>query len=324
MPTQSTTVLALALAAALHGLRPATALLPASWGTNTSQFWFGLGEMGVPSWSTAGCTANNTCSPSFCQLNYQNMTACTNAALQRGNTTNKTYVTFLSAITGHTCAVAPQTQDARCTAAALAAVYSQYPGILAVYCNEEYLVMHSNVMPNHPTFLSSIPTPPQGAGGCVTRDYFQSWYYAKIPLRPTPLSTGIGAVNNHNSFLYGSNSTQASGTNNMYLTAVAGTLAGNINLPNGGPAGWALNGVPIFPNFPAGSWTWQSCEVDKCNAHAGAGVRCLLKFHRFHVRHISDSAPPCESSTTITTATRSARSACIARQTTQTRPCIRR
>ena len=60
------------------------------------------------------------------------------------------------------------------------------PALLA-YCNEEYLVVHSTVMPNHPTFLADIPTPPLGTLSdgttCCTRQYFKSWYYAKIPVR---------------------------------------------------------------------------------------------------------------------------------------------
>jgi hypothetical protein len=36
--------------------------------------------------------------------------------------------------------------------------------IKAAYCNDKFLVIHSNGQPNHAAFLDSIPTPP-GAGG---------------------------------------------------------------------------------------------------------------------------------------------------------------
>lgn len=197
-------LLLLSLAPPAHGLINSswTVNSAVTYSLNTSKWWFGTGDAGTGSWVQNGC--NNTgpyggasCSPSFCAVTTNSLPACTNAALQRGNTTNATFVTLLKAIVGHTCSVAPQTQDARCTAAALREVYSKYPGVLAAYCNEEYLVVHSNVMPNHPHFLGDIPTPPLGTlsngSTCNTRSYFQSWYYAKIPLRPTALATGLGS-----------------------------------------------------------------------------------------------------------------------------------
>ena len=194
----------LSLAAPAHGLINSswTVNSAVTYSLNTSMWWFGTGDAGTDSWAQSGCNnigpyGGASCSPSFCAVTTNALPACTNAALARGNTTNSTLVTLLSAIVGHTCSVAPQTQDARCSAAALSAVYSKYPGILAAYCNEEYLVVHSNVKPNHPNFLGDIPTPPLGTlsdgSTCNTREYFQSWYYAKIPLRPTALATGLGS-----------------------------------------------------------------------------------------------------------------------------------
>ena len=133
--------LLLALVAPSHGL------INSSWavnggvtyGLNTSRWWFGTGDAGVGSWVQNGCSnagpnGNPSCSPAYCAATNNALPACTSAALQRGNTSDATFVTLLSNIVGHTCSVAPQTQDARCTAAALSAVYSKYPGILAGAC----------------------------------------------------------------------------------------------------------------------------------------------------------------------------------------------
>ena len=280
----------LLLALALCGVPLSSGLINSSWtvntgvayGLNTSKWWFGTGDAGTGSWVQSGC--NNTgpyggasCSPAYCAATRNSLPTCTTTALLNGNTTNATFATLLSRIVGHTCSVAPQTQDARCTAAALSAVYSQYPGILAAYCNEEYLVVHSSVMPNHPTFLGDIPTPPLGtlSNGttCCTRAYVQSWYYAKIPLRPTALTTASGAVNNLNNFLTGVSGITG-GTNDAYYAASSpiSSLIGQFNMPNGGPIAWALNGLPWFNNFPSGTYTWANCEMDKCNSHAGQGL----------------------------------------------------
>ena len=83
-----------------------------------------------------------------------------------------------------------------------------YPGILAAYCNNAYLVIHSSGLAAHPTSLSSIFTPPGGgtclsgaascgyADQCVTRDYASAYAVYKIPLSPVALSTASGTVNN--------------------------------------------------------------------------------------------------------------------------------
>ena len=66
--------------------------------------------------------------------------AASNAACavvnQQGPTTNKTSVALaatLASVQGRSCTVS---SDARCTTAALTAVFGHYAGILAAYCNE--------------------------------------------------------------------------------------------------------------------------------------------------------------------------------------------
>ena len=38
--------------------------------------------------------------------------------------------------------------------------------IKAAYCNDKYLVIHSNGQPNHQAYLDNIPTPPGAGGRC--------------------------------------------------------------------------------------------------------------------------------------------------------------
>ena len=104
---------------------------------------------------------------------------------------------------------------------------------------------------------------------------FRPTLRALLPqLRPTPLSTALGSVNNLNNFLTGvSSSIIGSGTNDAFYTGTSpiASMIGQINIPNSGPQGWAINGVPWFNSFPGGTYTWANCEVDKCNAHVGQG-----------------------------------------------------
>lgn len=52
----------------------------------------------------------------------------------------------------------------------------------------------------------------------------------------------------------------------LYNTAIKAYIP----LPVGGPTAFALDGSAIFPPYNnAGGYTWESCEMDKCNAHVG-------------------------------------------------------
>lgn len=55
--------------------------------------------------------------------------------------------------------------DARCTTAALTATFGQSEGVIAAWCTADFLVVAAKGMPNHPTSLGSIYTPP--GGSCV-------------------------------------------------------------------------------------------------------------------------------------------------------------
>jgi hypothetical protein len=63
-------------------------------------------------------------------------------ANQQGPTTNKTTASLaatLASVQSQSCTVS---SDARCTTAALTAVFGHYPGVLAAYCNANFLVLH--------------------------------------------------------------------------------------------------------------------------------------------------------------------------------------
>ena len=74
--------------------------------------------------------------------------------------------------------------------------------IKAAYCNDQFLVIHSNGQPNHLTYLDNIPTPP-GAGGeglntvspytqCHTRGKVDQWQSFKVSSQRQYFCTGTG------------------------------------------------------------------------------------------------------------------------------------
>ena len=120
------------------------------------------------------------------------------------NATTASLAAQLAQVQSRTCT---PSSDARCSSAALKATFGSYVGILAAYCNDNFLVVYAKGLPNHPTSLGSILTPPGGScndgsqscgygGQCVTRNYFSSLSIYKFPLVPTLLTTASGTVNN--------------------------------------------------------------------------------------------------------------------------------
>ena len=131
---------------------------------------------GVP--ATTGCANNYTCGPSFCQR-VSNAACCPAnglPALSTGGTCpTVTDPPVAQQIAGLTCRTCNQSSDARCSSAALSSTFVG-PGVKAAYCNDDFLVVHSDGTPNHPTYLQYIQRPPgsaaSGAGygdQCVTR-----------------------------------------------------------------------------------------------------------------------------------------------------------
>jgi hypothetical protein len=211
-----------------------------------------------------GCTNKNTCGPAWCS--FVNNAACCTAT---GN--------FPSASGGVCPPVVPEqikiaeipckqcsvSSDARCSSTGLKNLLAPGIGygIKAAYCNNEFLIVHSDGSPNHPTYLEYIQRPPGSSKSspgasypdqCVTRSMKPQWLAMKFPLSPIALSTSSKA-NNAGSF------------------PASASLTG-IPLPKSGPNSMAISGLPLFPAYNDRSeLAWGSCEMDGCNAHVGQG-----------------------------------------------------
>ena len=203
-----------------------------------------------------GCDNAGTCGPSFCRRGAN--AACSNP---RSNLTEPDMKTRVAQVGVGSCTAST---DPRCSEAALTAVFGRFPGIKAVYCNDQFIVIHSKNLPNHPTLLESIQTPPGGGDGgsyasqCVTRGYSLQQYTFKVPLSPVALATSSGAINNAEAF-----------PDPAYSLFFFNKLT---QMPTSGPSAFTVSGMPWFPNMNnVGGQTWVSCEVDQCNAHAGKG-----------------------------------------------------
>ena len=176
------------------------------------------------------------------------------------------YASILSGIASKTCT---QSTDARCTAAALAARVGSFPSILAAYCNDEYLIVHSAGAPSGGPYLDDPKTPPGGNddvnGECVTRmsSLGDEYLVSKFPLSPAKLSTAAWS-NNIESYL------GAGDGDKYYLTSSDGTT--KYGLPSAGPIGLTVSGSSLFPLFNnRAEITVQDCEVDACHEHVGQG-----------------------------------------------------
>lgn len=132
------------------------------------------------------------CGPPSCSKIISSIKSCTFQSSPRN------YPALVASIQGKTCT---QSSDPRCTSAALKALIVS-TGIKAAYCNDQYLVIHSDMSPGFQEHLSSIATPPGGfnADGtaCVTRSTTLVFDTYKIPLNPTLLITSDPAINNIN------------------------------------------------------------------------------------------------------------------------------
>ena len=97
------------------------------------------------------------------------------------------YASMISALSSKTCT---QSTDPRCTSAALKALIKG-EGIKAAYCNDAFLVLHTDGTTAYSNYLSSIKNR-------VTKDTNSSCAIVKIPLVSTLLTTADPAINNIN------------------------------------------------------------------------------------------------------------------------------
>eukprot|EP00195_Chlamydomonas_chlamydogama_P000578 CAMPEP_0202920872 /NCGR_PEP_ID=MMETSP1392-20130828/77083_1 /ASSEMBLY_ACC=CAM_ASM_000868 /TAXON_ID=225041 /ORGANISM="Chlamydomonas chlamydogama, Strain SAG 11-48b" /LENGTH=884 /DNA_ID=CAMNT_0049614391 /DNA_START=111 /DNA_END=2766 /DNA_ORIENTATION=+ len=187
-----------------------------------------------------------SCSPNWCTFN--NNTGCLFPSVN---------VDYAAQIASLSCKVCTQRLDGVCSRLPSTFISSH---VKAAYCNDAYLVVHSDGLPNHSEGIATIPNPP-GAGGeglntqgaylqCVTRSMTPQFLSYKVPLSVTLLSNN------------GSNAAS-------FPTGASLNVA---VLPQAGAMGVALNGLPIFPaNDNHDAYFWEACEADICNAHVGKG-----------------------------------------------------
>jgi hypothetical protein len=99
------------------------------------------------------------------------------------------------------CKTCTPSSDARCSRAALTAIIKG-TGIKAAYCNDAFLVIHTDMGSGFGNTLSKIPNPPGSVDSsgtkCVTREVNTGGFaVVKIPLTTTPLATA-SYLNNAN------------------------------------------------------------------------------------------------------------------------------
>jgi hypothetical protein len=144
------------------------------------------------------------------------------------------YQMYLDRVTSYDCPNG-QSKDARCTSEALAALIKG-PGIKAAYCNDQFLVVHSDLTSNYPSWISDIPNPPGGGEGHTnmeqtlthifcqmgTESMYPAYGYYKFPLKTTLLK-GSHYRNNMNLQAYPSGPTRNSAAG--YLSSQLGAGA---------------------------------------------------------------------------------------------------
>ena len=162
------------------------------------------------------------------------------------------------------CQTCTQSTDPRCSTSALKSLIFG-TGIKAAYCNDQYLVIHTDMTSGFNNYLSQVPNPPgsvdTAGAACVTRATNPGYALYKIPLNPTPLSTATN-TNNLSGFL------GAGDIDGGYLSS--GSII--YGLPTRGAVGVSIGGQDIFPVWNNQALaTPEKCEVDACNEHVGGG-----------------------------------------------------
>ena len=136
------------------------------------------------------------CGPPFCSTStsVSNLPSCVFTSQAKN---------YASSVSSLKCTTCTQSTDSRCSTSALKSlIYGT--GIKAAYCNDQLLVIHTDMTSGFNNYLSQIPNPPgsiDSAGACVTRATNPSYAMYKIPLYPTALSTASNTNNIANGFL---------------------------------------------------------------------------------------------------------------------------
>jgi hypothetical protein len=122
--------------------------------------------------NSAGCSNNSTCGPSFC-VRVPNASCCSADGLFPPPSgicpPDAPPPVAVSSVPCRQCTASP---DARCTSAGLRSTLALNSGIKAAYCNDEFLVVHSDGQPGHPTtYLEAIQRPPGSSKSSATEGY---------------------------------------------------------------------------------------------------------------------------------------------------------
>ena len=165
------------------------------------------------------------CGPSFCSTVRNTLPACV--------FTNKVYnyASEISKLSSKNCVQSP---DPRCTSAALKALMKGQ-GIKAAYCNDAFLVIHTDGTTGYSNYLSSVTNPPGAVDStgttCVTRYTNPGFATVKIPLYPTLLATSDPLINNVNTRSFPNGGADASAA---YMSVTVPNTAATYGLPTRG------------------------------------------------------------------------------------------
>ena len=136
------------------------------------------------------------CGPPFCSTStsVSNLPSCVFTSQAKN---------YASSVSSLKCTTCTQSTDSRCSTSALKSlIYGT--GIKAAYCNDQLLVIHTDMTSGFNNYLSQIPNPPGSVDSsgtkCVTRATNPSYALYKIPLYPTALSTATNMNNIANGF----------------------------------------------------------------------------------------------------------------------------
>jgi len=179
-------------------------------------------------------------------------------------------VNFNTAVFGLSCRTCSASSDARCAAGALAALVKG-PGIKAAYCNEDFLVVHTDLSGGYGNSLSKVPNPPATVDStgtaCVTRAVNGGGYRIhKIPLTTTAINVSTWRNNvNRKAFPLGPGQGTVAG---QYIRNPA--LGVTYGLPTYGPVGLTIGGQEMYPTFDnTGAVSGEGCALDSCNQQVG-------------------------------------------------------
>ena len=201
---------------------------------------------------------------------------------QMGQTFNKlipfNYQARLSIIRSRKCI---QSKDSRCSSEYLKSIISG-SGIKAAYCNDKFLIVHTDLSAGYPNWISDIPNPPGGGEDhdrtdqtetgifCQTgaESMYEEYGVYKFPLTTTQLP-GDDYTNNLNLNAFPNGCHRNNPGSHMCERAGSGHDYGH---PVRGPIGITITGQEIFPLYNnVGYLAPEKCEIDTCNQHIGAG-----------------------------------------------------